>query len=130
MLKKLFVSLLILSALTSEGIINLPGNIYSFYLYSDIGSGLCGEKGLPPEQIKEADEANAILESGCSVSVLVLLLNNISKYKSKAFFGDLDFQGKYCLSYAPINPAYILSLCKNKEIIIRESDMSPPIANI
>ena len=122
--------MLILSALTSEGIINLPGNIYSFYLYSDIGSGLYGERGLPPEQIKETGEANAILRSGCSSSILVLLLNNIPKYKLKAFFGGFDFQGNYCFSYLPANPAYISSLGINKEIIIRESDMSPPSVNI
>ena len=47
MLRNIFISLLILSALTSEGILNIPLNIYSLYIDSD--------RSLTPEAGQDVD---------------------------------------------------------------------------
>jgi hypothetical protein len=60
MLKKLFISLIILSTLATEGIINFPGNIYNFLTCLKTEAGQSKNIEVSEETSKDLNENNGM----------------------------------------------------------------------
>ncbi|HHX18410.1 MAG TPA: hypothetical protein GX727_06080 [Clostridium sp.] len=132
MLSRIFVSLLILSALTSDGTINLTEYLFGPYLHTGTGFVSVSEKRstcLDEENnfkgikiVKDNDgllfntaysssyiiKAKNYLNKFCIAFNYVLYLNMSVDFHSKIYFRPLSFK-------------------KDKKIVLNSSDLSPPI---
>lgn len=117
--------MLILSAITSEGFVNLSGNLYDFYLYLDKGLGLFDGKMQSDELLTDARNENALSNSFVS-RISPLQFDNVQKFKytsASVYTNTVNRPGTAVLSALP-DSSSVRKL--NKEIVISESDTSPP----
>lgn len=129
MFKKLFISLLILTTLSSEGIVNFPVNIYNFYMNTANGVDLQASQDEAAAQLQQAKNYDAISQSLVSDLLYKLTLNSIQKFQSKDF--PLEFNQVYKPddSLISININFLPHLY-SCQIILHMSDNSPPLINV
>ncbi|MCX7920400.1 MAG: hypothetical protein N3B21_00030 [Clostridia bacterium] len=132
MLKKLFISLLILSALASDGAINLPGNISELYISLGNILALPEEHAELIEQLQSMENENALVNNAFQYNAFKLSANSINKLKTKSVPLSFSFNSgeKFYLACSNINPISISLYKSEKEIIIKKSDSSPPYFTI
>ena len=128
MLKKLFISLMILSTLASEGIMNFPKDIYNFLacLNNDtLQNFSLKEKAEVPQKASE----NKLTYTG----LLKLTVNTLQKFReiseTKYLYKSKDSSG-FLLnrphpSFHGITPDKAFET--KKEIVLLTSDTSPPL---
>ena len=131
MLKKLFISLIILSTLASEGIMNFPGNIYNFLTCLNTDSGLNINLKEKVETTKETNEIKNYYNGTFN-----LTLNSLKKLIASSDFKYLN-KSKTINNYEDILlNKYNLSACKvtlgaipetKKTLVLFRTDTSPPI---
>lgn len=126
MFKKLFISLLILSALTSEGLIGLPSSVYNLYMYSGSQLGLTDELRRPlDEQLKGTGEIDGLSYRRFSGASFVLSSRSFEVFRYSVMPYSFDFPHSFDLSFTGIEPeAY--SFNRLDKDITAKSDTSPP----
>lgn len=125
MFKKLFISILILTALSSEGIINFPVNIYNFYMNSGIGSDLLVEKDEVSGQLQPVKIRDAFTESVFLGPAFKLTLNSIKKFQSKNLYLAVNQVNVFYYECTSIK--YIsISILETLQDVLQKSDKSPP----
>ncbi|MDQ2087392.1 hypothetical protein RBH29_13250 [Herbivorax sp. ANBcel31] len=132
MLSKIFVSLLILSALTSEGAINLTEYLFSPYLYADEGlssvlekSDTCVEEKNHRNQKKIVkDDYDLLFTVSFSSSYVINIKDNLNKLFID--FNPVKHQDVGLCSHSKVcfQPLF---LQKEKKMVLNSSDLSPPI---
>lgn len=125
MLKRFFLGLLILSALTSEGIVNLPGNIYNLYICSSSGTGLSDGRDMGLEQ-QGVGNSRTLFCGALSKGILALSLNNPQKFKIKAFLDNCILPDRPSFESLAVNSYSAPDFEIKKEAVMQRSDMSPP----
>lgn len=130
MLKRLFISILILSTLSSEGIINLPGNIYCFYFNVEKELGLSKCPDIDKAALENAGNHNVLLNSGIAYHNIVLTSASIQLFRSR-FVEDASDIRHYDPDFS--NQAYLTCFshfCQSQsgQSILAMSDASPPCA--
>jgi hypothetical protein len=131
MLKRLFIGLLILSALASEGLVNFPGNIYNLYFNSGSEVGMSGAKAIPPDGLSNpVKNYNSLSDNKLNSNAFILTYNSIQKLKTISLEGIIDspvnyrkFYDSNCFISNPLIQA-------DKEVIYKQSDLSPPTSTI
>ncbi|AUG58187.1 hypothetical protein [Acetivibrio saccincola] len=126
MLSRIFVSLLILSALTSDGTVNLTEYLFGPYLYSNTGLVAVSEKKDTCLGKEKNDESS--FSTVYDSSHITKVKNNYNKFNFNVFwlyFNYTLYQNIYTnfnseISYWP------LSFKKGKKIVLNSSDLSPP----
>lgn len=138
MLSRIFVSLLILSALTSDGTINLTEYFFGSYLYVDTGLSVTSEKGNTCSDEEKNSKQNKVGKNNDRVSFdtaysssyiidvkdkFINAKNNLSKLWID--FNYIMYQD-VCLGYHSKISFRPLSFKKDKDIVLNSSDLSPP----
>lgn len=133
MLKRLFISLIILSALTSEGVMYLPGNMHSLCLISgNSANGALGENVTACGSTQNNAGALSTKSSASFCNAFIITFKSINKLKSSFSTSAGSLVSGKALS-GPGGYGSVLSqpVCNNcikdkKDIIIKRSDTSPP----
>lgn len=122
MLSRIFVSLLILSALTSDGTVNLAEYLFSSGLYVDTGFLAVSEKRNMC--IDEENNNESSFSTAYGSSYIIKTKNNLSK-----FWIGLNYilQQNIYIGYHSKISFRPLSFKKDKKIVLNSSDLSPPI---
>ena len=131
MLKKLFISLIILSTLASEGILNIPVNICNILTYLNSESGQSKNTQALQEVAKDQKENRNLSAGGfklTSGSVLKICLSNNGTFLSKI---KMPFNRKSILDiksvYLSNNLANEATVQTKKSNFFLKTDTSPPI---
>jgi len=130
MFKKLFIGLLILSALTSEGISNLPGAYYGLYTGSTSEASLLGDLNVAANLQKDNLNGSTLLRDTFSNDAFVLTYNSIQKLKlknSNLYYSEAANQSYLPVSFIVSEPESSIRI--NKTTIFTKSGLSPPIEN-
>lgn len=131
MLRRLFISLIILSALTSEGIVNLPANIYNMYIVnSGIQSGMSGEEVLPSGQSALSMESGISFLGSSSGELFVLAPGSVEKLKCYSAVPEYDSETKQAYTGFSVDPVLSSAVLPDSDIIYNRSDSSPPYFNL
>jgi hypothetical protein len=125
MFKKLFISLLILTALSSEGIINLPVNIYNFYMSPGSGAEYTSGAGLDTQELQPAKNYDSIRFMGGLEEGFTLTTNSLQTFNAKKIIEDKNYENNFCCSFTPIKSTDFYST-DSKCGILQMSDNSPP----
>jgi hypothetical protein len=131
MLKKFFISLIILTTIASEGVINFPGNIYNFLtcLNSEVGQS----KNL---EILPKSSKNIVENGRFSSEVFKLTENSVQKLRLSSEGRyipkiDLFFCSKDIFdissNYLSCKLAFENTFKLNNNTILFKSDTSPPL---
>lgn len=132
MLSRIFVSLLILSALTSDGTVNLAEYLFSSGLYVDTGliavsekrnTCICEEKGIKGDKVVK-DNSEPSFATAYDSIYIIKAKNNINK-----FYVDFNYVlnlNIYTGFHSEIS-FWPLSFNKDKKIVLNSSDLSPPV---
>lgn len=125
MLKKLFISLLILTTLSSEGIINFPANIYNFYKCVGNETDLSAVKDITAGDFQAAKNYASLkflndLQSGFTLTLNSVKTIKADKTTDEKWKADTDFS-----SPSFVNRSFIASK-ESKFDILHMSDNSPP----
>lgn len=127
MLKKLFISLLILSTLASEGLVNFPANIFSFYLANGKVFDLLEKEAAADEHNKNiVPETNASTSKVMGSGSFVLSANSFSKLRYEILNESNNINVNL---YEPIIKLGIVDSVTyplNRLITFHCSDASPP----
>lgn len=135
MLRKLFISLLILSALTSEGTVNLAEYVFSPHLYTDVGLDLLMIDNEPStsqvDAFKKGQDAkdNPTLLSDTVFIKYSTLLDDTHNLKSWVVPGSYKYDTDNCSHHSLGCDGYSLFSSRNKDIVLYKSDTSPPDSN-
>lgn len=127
MLKKLFISLLILSTLASEGLVNFPANVFSFYLATGKVLDLLENETTPGEQNNVIPRTNVSAFKAESNGSFVLSINSLSKLSFEILNEAQNLEmnlNKPGLQLGICDSIFVLS---NRLITFRSSDSSPPL---
>lgn len=127
MLRSIFISLLILSTLSSEGLANIPLNIY-IYCDCDGNFSIIDGENLPSNECIVQNDMEEAQESIDALNNEPLLLRASSEIKG---FGiqNVDL---YSLNYQYIDTPKRVSFDalisgKARDLLLGKSDVSPPI---
>lgn len=129
-LRRLFISILILSTLTSEGTVNLYESIYELlYPYMESGLSVYLDDNSS-EQLREAGTESYYCSPDLS-SIAVAIFKVRNDETKRTGFKDKDCSvpriGFRHQSQSMLNISYALSfVLPNEDIILEESDLSPP----
>lgn len=138
MFKRLFISLLILSALASEGIVNFPVNFYNLYLADINNSGFYAEYQQSfQKQLNSETEVNRIHPPSLETATdgLFVLSLDTAEYLAQCRPRENDSpnlngiaQDYYIQALQPVYTqiADTGAIFYNKDILLRSSDNSPP----
>ncbi|MCX8132263.1 MAG: hypothetical protein N3I35_19480 [Clostridia bacterium] len=139
MFRRLFISLIILSALTAEGIVNAPWDFYNLCLYVNNQSslpesadnnqiGLDFTKETAAAFSRTSLENRLFLESGIieQLKINITFKSILKESYSKSCSGKTTINAEHGLSYPFINSHLTYNPGSEKEIIIKQSDISPP----
>lgn len=143
MFRKLFIGLIILSALTTEGIINTPWNIYNLCLFVNNANSFSEEvnKKLEPvsnnlssdgsfsdliAQNKLYTESKGITQIKYDLSIKPLLKGDLTELHRSLEFAD----DRCVLSYSFTGSLLELYRGLDKDIILSVSDTSPPLYSL
>ncbi|RCX20132.1 hypothetical protein DFR58_102204 [Anaerobacterium chartisolvens] len=133
MLRKLFIGLIILSTLTSEGAVDIPWNIYTLYLCANNGRSLGGGLDAVKEHIYGLREGDAVKRGSQKVSAVAGgNIGTASLSLSDSYIPqDISIDTASLYKGPDLLCAFSNSLGKlfhksQKENIIRKSDTSPP----
>lgn len=122
MLSRIFVSLLILSALTSDGTVKLAEYLFSSGLYVDTGFLAVSEKRNMC--IDEENNNESSFSTAYGSSYIIKTKNNLSKF----WIGfNYILQQNIYIGYHSKISFRPLSFKKDKKIVLNSSDLSPPI---
>jgi len=136
MLRQLFISIIILSALTSESIVNLPGCIIASF--QDVKGALLMQEEPAAFEEKESRELHAFSSSSSELFILSprsfhifeLKHNKMNLAKDDADRGYFPvvfvltfFVFELCISKLPV----VFLSCKDRNISITHSGLSPPV---
>jgi hypothetical protein len=126
MLKRLFISLLILSTLASEGLVNFPANVFSYYLATGKVFDLLEKETPADEQNNIVPNTNTSALKTVSQGSFVLSINSLSKlrYEILRDVQNLDINVKDAVIQSDINNSVFIP--SNRLITLRSSDSSPP----
>ena len=139
MFKKLFISLLILSALASEGIVNFPVNFYNLYLADSNNRGFYAESQQHfQKQLNNETELSGGYPASSEAAGDGLFVLSFSTNSYLAQFRQIGYDCPDCVlraqdcgipdpqsAYVPWEEAP--AALYNKDRIILSSDNSPPI---
>lgn len=139
MLSRIFVSLLILSALTSDGTINLTEYLFGPYLYEDVGPSVVSEKkDIPsdeenkPSRNKTAKDNDKMLFNTAYCSSYIINIKDNFIYAKKKLT-KLWVNSSY-ITHQNVCVGFHSKICfrplffkKDKEIVLSSSDLSPPV---
>ncbi len=134
MLRKIFIGLVILSTLASEGAVDIPWNIYTLYLCANNGRSLGGGLDAVKEHIYGWREGDAALKRDSQrVSVVSGENTGIASLGLSASYIPRDisagtaslYKGPDLLCGFSSSPGKLFHKSQ-KENIIRKSDTSPP----
>ena len=132
MLKRFFISLIILSTLTTDGIINIPGNIYNLLTCLKTQSGQLKNQELSLEESSDFQKENYF-----SYAAYRLSFRNMQKIRPTIFQRNLSASGLILNESNNINPKvyfYIsnlysgITLSTDGNSVFRKADSSPPIS--
>ena len=132
MLKRLFISLIILSTLTSEGIMYLPGNVNSLCFFSAKSiNGYQGESKTAEGNINDNESTGAIFGSASFRNAFIVAYSGAQKLKRLSSKAGSIFSDSLLSNNDGYYRLYSKSLYANihlnkKNIIIKRSDSSPP----
>lgn len=126
MLRRFFISLIILSALASEGLAGLPMHFYAFYAYSNSGVNTVGIQGNIQDQLEENQQSGMQLDKAASNGVFVLSAGSIQKLKYRTVSASLNSEKSFYTS-SPVADTLTAFVPKaDKGAILKRSDSSPP----
>ena len=140
MLKKLFISLIILSTLTSDGIVNIPWKIYDLYLEAN-SRYVKNDSNSVIELMKETQAAQIPLCSEVASHEFALLRTEGIGWITYNREGNVDYEINSPHSYYISNEVYFDNILSNaflslvtdncfsvdKNVILNQSDVSPPL---
>lgn len=127
MLRKLFISLLILSALTSEGIIKLPANIFNYYLNSDSFLDLSKAEVVLPMLQEDNCETGAQAFRATVSGLFVLSFDSLFKFTPKVISDGFYYGDRLLLTSSEGIIPIICLVTFNSDITLDRTDSSPPI---
>ncbi|MDP4094642.1 MAG: hypothetical protein Q8920_14955 [Bacillota bacterium] len=125
MIKRVFVSLLILSSLATEGFTGLPGFFHGYLYavdsssYSELNSSETPQQKLPTAKGSKLAES----EPGLSVNIACKTLNNL--YFNSFIEAEQNTENRsypVVSSVSSVTPVFV----HDKDVKIIESDISPP----
>jgi hypothetical protein len=127
MLKRLFISLLILSALTSEGINALPANIYNLYVNMSRDLSVSGRMAETVPQVQDKSGQVASYAKGAGGASFVLSSRSAALLKLHAVT-DGCFEFVFPTFYTTVTECVFESAIPLiKDRIFSKTDVSPPV---
>jgi len=125
MLKRVFISILILSALSSEGLLNLPLNLYNLYVLNTAVLGIEEGQDVPPVALTD-DQADIAVLCGSDVG-LAFTGYYPNDIEDGSDVKDCPF---LACDYLPAGDSFVVSeFIYNtvKDVDFQKSDSSPPV---
>jgi hypothetical protein len=128
-LKKLFIGLIILSALTSEGSLELKSTLINVCLFSDTELNILNNIVIRDIPLMKTTQTNVILNQHIEYSTYTLNIDT-SHLKNNYFEGYsanlalVEFKPYPVINIGKFNNFFDV---KNKEVFLKQSDLSPPI---
>ncbi|GAE87110.1 hypothetical protein [Acetivibrio straminisolvens] len=129
MFRRLFISLLILSALTSDGTVNIAGYLIDLYQYDGIDPDLIILEGNMPEEVALEDTGGSDLlyPGACCITYSDSSEDDEkTKYSFVLFSSEYDYNAFLYIPSIQWMEANSLYFCVDEDISLYMSDLSPP----
>ncbi|MCX7708599.1 MAG: hypothetical protein N2484_01990 [Clostridia bacterium] len=126
MLRRVFISLLILSALSSEGIINLPQDTFSIYFSYASLLGMNAEQLMSFETLTEEEADFVAPEINTQSEAFFTSKDDSGKSTSKNAIPVLGIQENISLMNIAHNLSQEPTTCESQKAVTQMTDSSPP----
>lgn len=138
---KLFISLILLSSLSYDGISNLPSNIYDLYIYTVNGGSVQHTPKLSSHNFEASEDSNNFQGVRALKGNFVLSYNAVQKFETSTKPGltgqflPLCSSGFNCVSSDFCTSDFnfqsaVYFYGSDKDFIISKSDTSPPSSSL